>query len=413
MPFGGAGLAWGLSRMAGNYADVLGAQQTAQAKAAQQAQENEFKRRQQLIDQEKFMQQQTMDSMKLQQDEELLHTAHMKNKMADANPNAYLPTPMQEALQKKEDYTKRSLFAINEWDRENKAGHTDLANKWMSIARAWGGIGGNPDPDYAKALEATINPKGTKAAGTWMYTPGAPGGSTYMELKPGMTGETMEAHLKKLAAGQKQTAADKFWDLPVSDHAGDVFFIKADGTPWEKLMMSRRDAAAQGALPISKVGKDNLQQIDSALDGMNRLLETGKDALPMTEGGVKNVVNPLVRKAAGALGLSEYQKVQADMITQINHLRAIAGVARVNASELNTVKGSITSATSYPALVAAINEAKPTLQKMRQRTIIAGRMDTPGNSGGKPQVKQKWAADGSKIYQWPNGKWYHQAYSGN
>ncbi len=323
---------------------------------------------------------------------QLLYNAYKKN------PDALLPTPVQEALQKAKDRSAKVQFGLNQ-----ALGDPPNAAKWLSYARAMKA----GDDKYAESIAASMTSKPpTQKMGTvfnkttmqWENRAETPG-----PLGPNI--EPAEARYKELGTKNKQ---QELFNTPVGELPANMFVVTPDGKGWPDPTTTYGDALRAGGSEVSAKGKDTLLQMDAADAGLNDLLQAGQRVLPGGSGGVANALNPLKMRAETALGDPDVGDYNATKIALINHLRAIAGVARVNQQELAQVNDALANANSVPALQAAIAQARKALNRARPSVIRVGKLVDTGTVKTTSSNDRAigWAPDGRQVFQRPDGTKY-------
>jgi len=130
----------------------------------------------------------------------------------------------------------------------------------------------------------------------------------------------------------------------------------------EVRMLSPREAV-KAFLSYTKQApqeRQALEQAGMAMTGFDDMLKAGRKVLPMTTGpgAILATGERWYQAKAGDPNVTRFNATKTNLI---NHLRAVAGVSRVNQTELEMASEVIQNAPTYPALKAAVEEARKRL----------------------------------------------------
>ena len=198
-----------------------------------------------------------------------------------------------------------------------------------------------------------------------------------------------------------ETPSQKMQDTPLGLLKG-INVVSPDGTPWPNTVDTYAQAIAKGGVPISDANQKILAMNMSADAELQNLLSAGQAVLPGgSASGLSKAAAPLKIGTEAFFGEPGAASFRAAQIGLITHLRAVANASRINQAELAQVNGALQNAHSYPALQAAVAQARNLLQKGRANLVKAGSIN--GRSASAPSdmppvpmgMRQKF-----------NGKWY-------
>jgi len=321
-------------------------------------------------------------------------------------PEALLPSEMQQRLWQHQDNLQSAS-----WAYQNGLSEKDPQKReaWGMVARAYEA---NADPKMIEGIMERYNLVGKPGKGIVTQAPG--GGWQVESDQPGPLSGTPQGVVEKREAQEGKSSLN----LPISDPKWKgANFITPNGDPWPDPTMSASDVFKNGGALITDKGKDALNQAQVAESGFDDMIAQGKKVL--AEGpGMGAAVNPYVRGAKFAFGSVDVAAYNATKINLINHLRAVAGVARVNQAELQTVNDALANAHTYPQLVAAIGVAKQHLERWKRLALRSGQLNRPDGSivmpssapvpnrmyKGQPYATRK-GPSGWEYYNTQTGQW--------
>lgn len=212
--------------------------------------------------------------------------------------------------------------------------------------------------------------------------------------------------------GTAENPSQKTLDSPLATIKG-INVVTPDGVPWSNPMDTLRTAISKGGVVLSDQGKQALALNEAANDDLDNLLATGQAVLPgATASRFAKGAAPYKVGAEAFFGVPDASAYNAAKIALITHLRAVANAARVNQQELAQVNGALANAHSYPALQAAVEQARSLLAKSRKYLVKTGSMNIDtGNpklapsKSDMPPVSMVPLGTKRKI----SGSWYQNA----
>lgn len=144
-----------------------------------------------------------------------------------------------------------------------------------------------------------------------------------------------------------------------------------------------------------------LDESETAQAGLKDILTTGKAVLPAKE-GLAGFVTPERLALKARMGDPDVADFNSSKIALIAHLRAVAGAARVNETEIAQVNNAIANANSYEALQRAISRASGLLNK--STAILRKNMGMPDSGASSlPPGLPDMSGVGTPVYG-PDGK---------
>jgi hypothetical protein len=207
------------------------------------------------------------------------------------------------------------------------------------------------------------------------------------------------------AAKAPATSEDKFNDMPIGAVPGKTW-LKPDGTPFEDPGMSVRDARAAGGVLLTDKDRDLLGQAQEASANLDGILETGEKVLPKsTEPGVGNLVLDPIKRSIRMRTDPTYAAYAHSLAGIIPYMRNLAGVGRVNQTEMDLIVSRLQNANTLPALQSAVTEANRIINNAKANLTKAGKFTTSGDSGNADK-SIGWSPDGREVMQRSDGSKY-------
>ena len=208
------------------------------------------------------------------------------------------------------------------------------------------------------------------------------------------------------------SAVEKWLSAPLGEPLAGHTIMTPEGEPFSDPMMTRADALKAGGVMLTDKDADLLRQSKSASANLQGILEAGKQILPMTPSVGAATVGPMQRWARTKMGDPVYADYSHALAGIIPYMRSLAGVGRVNQTELNLIVDRLQSANTYPALEAAVKRANQIIDDANAGITQAGRLTPSGRGMASSAMSSApsnaqivgYTPEGKAVYQRPGGK---------
>jgi hypothetical protein len=178
-----------------------------------------------------------------------------------------------------------------------------------------------------------------------------------------------ELALRKATAAQ---GSSKLMQTPVGWAKG-LTILTPDGKPWPDPRESVGSAFAKGAIVLNDTSARAFALMQSTKRGFDNLLAVARPVLPKepSAGAALGPVARWMRRQMGDPTVQRYVEAQSSVIS---YVRNLANAGRINQQELNLISRGINEANSYPALAAAVEQAKLIIDYHMAPLVKAGRL---------------------------------------
>jgi hypothetical protein len=185
-----------------------------------------------------------------------------------------------------------------------------------------------------------------------------------------------ELALKKAQGGSKLMQTPVGW-------ARGLTILTPDGEPWPYPQETVGSAFAKGAIVLNDTSAKAFALMQSAKKGLDNLLVVARPVLPK-EPSAGAALGPVARWMRRQIGDPMVQRYFEAQSTSISYVRALANAGRINQRELDVILRGINQANSYPALAAAVKQAKLIIDYHMEPLVKAGRLELPTESSALP-----------------------------
>ena len=192
-----------------------------------------------------------------------------------------------------------------------------------------------------------------------------------------------ELALRKVTAAQ---GSSKLMQTPVGMVKG-LTVLTPDGKPWPNPLDPIGSAFAKGAIVLNDSSAKAFALMQSTKRGFDNLLAVARPVLPKepSAGAALGPVARWMRRQIGDPAVQRYVEAQSSVIS---YVRNLANAGRINRKELDIISRGINQANSYPALAAAVEQAKLIVDYHMAPLVKAGRLMILTTSGAMPATTE-------------------------